>query len=49
VLNALSVHLKQKWFKETFKRIQIEWDSGTSGDCSKLTGQRKRMAFCQLL
>jgi len=23
-LNALSVHLKQKWFKETFKRVQIE-------------------------
>jgi len=23
-LNALSVHLKQKWLKETFKRVQIE-------------------------
>jgi len=23
-LNALSVHLKQKWFKETLKRVQIE-------------------------
>jgi len=23
-LNALSVHLKQKWFKETFKKVQIE-------------------------
>ena len=23
-LNALSVHLKQKWFEETFKRVQIK-------------------------
>jgi len=25
-LNALSVHLKQKLFKKTFKRVQIKWE-----------------------